>query len=268
MSARPSSEPDPAPVGGSGTRVTGRLRSCRAGLALHARRFRPADQGIVAVEFALILPTLLLLLLAGAQVITYVDATRKVDLVAQSISQMISRAAPPTGQTVAKVDAGDLHFSYDSTLVLFPYVMRDARRQGIAWYRDISVNYAGIQFKQKSSTCPSSADMSACYTANVVWTSTGASQPSEGANYRPCGTALTAVDDKAAPSRTTLPRSAYGAASLVVIDVVFTFKPTFASGILPSVRIARSAYVMPRYASFVDYDLTNSDGIATRCPGF
>ncbi|CAO4183087.1 TadE-like domain-containing protein [Methylorubrum populi] len=268
MSARSSRRLARGLQGLGRNRVTALLRSLLAAFLSQERRLRSADHGIAAVEFALILPTLLLLLFAGAQLITYIEATRKIDLVAQSISQMISRAAPATGQTVAKVDSGDLQFSYDSTLVLFPYVMRDARRQGIPWYQDISVNFAGIQFKQTSSTCATSADMSACYTANVVWTSSGTNQPSTGDNYRPCGTAQTAADDNAPPNRTTLPRSAFGPASLVVIDVVFTFQPTFAAGILPAIRIARSAYVMPRYASFVDYDTTSSNGMATRCPGF
>jgi hypothetical protein len=31
--------------------------------------------------------------------------------------------------------------------VLFPYVMKDAKRQGRSWWQNISINYASIQFK-------------------------------------------------------------------------------------------------------------------------
>ncbi len=52
---------------------------------------------------------------------------------------------------------------------------------------------------------------------------------------------------------------------MVVIDVVFTFTPSFGARYLPALTITRSAYVQPRYATLVDYDTTNNDGIATKC---
>lgn len=263
--------PDPTP-GGRFLRSTAMLRTVGAGLAARVARFRAADGAIATIEFALILPTLLLIMFAGIQVVAYVDATRKVDLVAHSISQMISQATPPANTSVALVNATDIHFSYDAALVLFPYAMKDAKRRGIAWWQALSINYASIQFTPKNTTCQnsatSSADLSACYDANVVWTSSGTAQPSDGANYRPCGTAQQPADDSAPPSRTTLPRSAFGPASLLVIDVVFNFTPTFGSGIVPAIRIARSAYVQPRYASLVSYDISNNDGIASKCSGY
>ncbi|HJE24587.1 MAG TPA: pilus assembly protein [Methylorubrum populi] len=238
-----------------------------ADLVARARSFRRSESGIAALEFALVLPTFLFVLLSSAQLIMYVNAVRRVELIAYSISQMISQATPPAGQTIAKINATDLHFSFDSTLVLFPYVMADAYRRSMPWHQNISINYAGIKFTPKSSSCPTGTDMSSCYNGNVVWTSTGTFQPAGGDNYRPCGQLQLPADDNAPPNRAYLPRSAYGPASLVVIDVVFNFRPTFGSGLVPAIRIARSAYVLPRYATLVDYDLTNNDGIAVKCLG-
>ncbi|GJE58419.1 TadE/TadG family type IV pilus assembly protein [Methylobacterium trifolii] len=243
-------------------------RSLRAVLGSRLRRFAAANGAMAAVEFGLVLPILLAIMFGGTQVVTYINATRKVDLVARSISQMISQVTPPGGSTVATVNATDMHFSFDAALVLFPFVMADSKRQGISWWQDISINYASIQFTQLATNCTNSADMSACYRANVVWTSTGTAQPKSGDNYRPCVTAQTPSDNSASPSRATLPRSVYGPASLVVIDVVFNFTPTFGSQFIPPVRIARSAYVQPRYASLVNFDTTSNDGIATKCPGY
>ncbi|KQQ14719.1 pilus assembly protein TadE [Methylobacterium sp. Leaf123] len=252
-------------------RTRASLRRIRAGLGAQAEHFRAAEGAVAAIEFALILPTLLLILFAGTQVVAYIDATRKVELVAHSISQMISQSVPPDNSTVARVNATDLHFAYDATLVLFPYVMKDAKRQGRPWWQNISINYASIQFKAKNATCQSnldtSVDLSPCYDAKVVWTTTGTAQPG-GNNYRPCDTPQLPSADDAASSRTTLPRSTYGPGSLVVIDVAFDFTPTFGSGFVSAVRIARSAYVQPRYASLVSFDTTNNDGIATKCTGY
>jgi Flp pilus assembly protein TadG len=268
----PAARPDPAAEGGPARPGAARLQVVRAFLGTRAEGFRAAEGAMAAVEFALILPTLLLIMFASIQIVAYIDATRKVELVAHSISQMVSQAVPPKNTTVALVNATDVHFSYDSTLVLFPYAMKDAKRRGVAWWQTISINYAAIQFTAKNATCQSntntSGDLSACYDANVVWTSTGTHQPASGDNYRPCDTAQLPANDNAPPTRTTLPRSAFGPGSLVAIDVVFEFEPTFGSGFVPPVRIARSAYVQPRYASLVSYDTTNNDGIANKCTGY
>lgn len=239
----------------------------RPALLARIRRFRPAEDGLAAIELALILPVLLTLLLAGIQLVAYVNAVRKVELLVRSISQMISQARPPSDNSTVNglVNQTDLHFSYDSALVLFPYLMSEGKRQGKQWWQVITINYASIQFKANTSTCPDPADQSACYSANVVWTSTGTTQPTSGDLYRRCGAALIPADNTAPPTPTTLPRSLYGPYTTVVIDAVFTFTPTFGARYLPSFKIARSAYVQPRYAPLIDYDTTGNDGIATKC---
>lgn len=230
-----------------------------------SRRDLLADaRGVSAVEFALVAPVLLLLLLAGFQLVLYINAMRRVELIAASISEMISQASPPSGSTTASVNQLDLHFAFDSTLVLFPYVMKDAARRNVAWWQDITIDFAGIQFQSNGLSCGSNADQSACYVAMVGWTSTGTA----GANYRPCTVPQTPVDNSAAPSRSALPRSLYGSGSVIAVDVSFTFTPTFGAKFFPALTIARSVFVQPRYAKYITYDTTNNDGIATLCPGF
>ena len=238
-------------------------RQARAACRLRAARFLRDRRAVSAIEFALILPVLLILMLAGTQLVTYVNASRKVGLVAQSISQMISQAMPPAGSTVATVNATDLHFSFDSALVLFPYLMKDGPRQGLQWWQDIAITYAAVAFTQTASNC-TGGDLSACYTGAVVWTSSGTT----GGNYRPCTVPQLPAADTAPPSRTTLPRSVFGPGSIVAVDVVFNFKPTFGARFIPAVRIARSMYVQPRYATLVNFDPAGNDGIAVKCPGF
>jgi hypothetical protein len=202
-------------------------------------------------------------MLAGLQITLYVNATRKVENVATSIGQMISEASPPSNTTtIATVNAADIHFSYDSTLVLFPYIMNDATQKNIPWWQDINIDYASINFNPIAGASCSSYDQSACYTANVVWTSAGTA----GTNYRHCGSTQTAVDDTVPPSSTTLPRSVFGPGSIIAIDVVFNFVPRFGPRFLPSIRIARSVFLQPRYASLINYDTKNNDGIASPCP--
>ena len=226
------------------------------------REFAASCDAASAIEFALVVPILILMMLAGLQLVLYVNATRKVEYVAASISQMISEATPPSNATTnASVNAADLHFSYDSTLVLFPYIMLDAARKNISWWQDISINYASIQFNPvKNSTC-SGYDQSACYTAQVVWTSSGTS----GTNKRQCSSKQSVADDNVTPSPTTLPRSVFGPGSVIAVDVAFTFVPTFGAKFLPSINIVKSIFLQPRYASLITFDPTNNDGIASTC---
>lgn len=228
-------------------------------------RFTASSAGTAAIEFAVAAPVLVALIFFGVQVVTYINAVHKVELLATSISEMISQAVPPSPtNTVATVNSLDLHFSYDAGLVIFPYLMKDGASQNLAWWQDINIDYASIQFTQTSNKCKNKTDKSSCYVANVAWTSTGTT----GTNNRPCIVPQLPANDTAAPSKTTLPRSIFGPGSIIVVDVVFTFRPTFASRFMSPLRIARSVYVQPRYASLINYDTTNNDGIASKCPGF
>lgn len=223
--------------------------------------FIKARRGVSAIEFALVFPVLIILMLAGIQVITYINAVRRVELVATSISQMLSQAVPPGNSTTATVNYVDLHFAYDATLVIFPYIMKDAARKNIAWWQDITIDFAEIKFIPNGKSCGTSVDQSPCFTGQVAWTSTG----TVGGNYRPCGVAQSAVDSSASPTKSTLPRALFGPGAVIAVDVVFTFAPTFGAKFLPSINIARSVFVQPRYATYVDYNTTNNDGIAISC---
>ena len=228
-------------------------------------RFLDSERGTSAIELAFVLPVLILLMLAGFQLVLYLNASRQIERVADSISEMISQATPTTtGSTTATVSALDIHFTYDSAMVIFPYVLKDAKQKGVSWWQNITINYASVQFTQLTKTCGSNADQSACYVANVVWTGAGAA----GNGARPCTVPQIAADDNAMPSNTTLPRSLYGPGSIIAIDVTFTFVPTFGARFLPPLSIKRSAFVQPRYAALIKFDSTNNDGIAIACPGF
>ena len=211
----------------------------------------------------MVTPVLLILMLSGFQLISYINATRKVEALAAAISETISQVSPAQNSSTATITDLDLQLSTDSALVIFPYLMTDAKRQNIKWWQDISIQYSSVQFTQVLTSCAGQADQSACYTATVAWTTKDAS----GFNYRACVVPQVPVDDTAVPSRLSLPRSVYGPGTLIVIDVVFKFQPTFGAKYLPAVTIARSVYVQPRYAASIKLSLdTNNTGIASTCP--
>lgn len=228
-----------------------------------ARSLLIDNKAVSAVEFAIAFPVLLIMLLMGMQVILYINATRQIEMVATSISEMISQAAPPDQTTtIAKVKTVDLHFAYDASMVLFPYLMKDAARRNMPWWQDITIDFASINFTSNGKSCSINSDQSACYTAMVGWTSTG----TVGSNYRPCLVPQLPTDNNTTPNSALLPRSLFGSGSIIAIDVAFTFTPTFATRLLPALIIRRSVFVQPRYATYIDLDSTGNDGMATQCP--
>lgn len=209
----------------------------------------------------MIFPVILLMTLAAFQIATYVSASRRVQLVSNSAAQMISQTAPPPSSSTALVTATDVKFAQDAAMVLFPYLLKDASSKGVSWNQDISINIASVQFTQINTTCNNQADLSQCYIANVVWTTLGS-------GHRVCSTPLAAAANNAVPSSSTLPASTFGPGSMVVVDVVFTFVPTFGARFVAPITVRRSTYLQPRYATLINFDTSTGTSSAARCPGY
>jgi TadE-like protein len=236
-----------------------------AKLYRRGKEFWPARQAIAAVEFALLLPLLIMLMLGSVEVARVIIAARNVTAVATTASEMLS-------QETGTVDYVNLHFATDSTMVIFPQILQDAAQKGISWKNDISVSIAGVCFSPNGSTDCTLPCTSNC-TANVVWNS--------GPNKRTCGVPLTSAPDTAAPSTTTLPADVFGEGSLIVVDIVYNYTPIFASTftalfghpLFGTIPIARSAYLAPRYVQFPKFIKYNGafpgdDGIGKECPAY
>ncbi len=211
------------------------------------RTFGRDRSGVSAIEFAFCAPVMIILLLMGVDTYRYASATRQVEEIAATIGQMIS-----VNQT-GNVNYVDLQFFHDSTMVIYPEVLSDSKQLGINWSSDIGISMASVQFSTASG-CKSNC----AYLPKVLWT--GGSTP------RACLFTLLPAADTAPPSRTTLPQDAFAPGSLIVVDVTFTFRPTIAMRFMPSLPIARSYYVTPRYVSAINYATVSGDnGIAKSC---
>lgn len=227
-----------------------------------AATYLVGTEAVAAVEFAVLFPVILVLSLVALQVAAYISAVRKVERIGGSVAQVVSQAAPADNTTTtAYLTSGDLTFAYNASMLIFPYILRDSKRKNQAWFEDISVSISSVQFTQKSTNCHDPSNLSACYTAQLAWTT----------SYHPvraCGVPLTPTPNTSVPSGSSLPQSVFGPGSLIVVDVVFQFAPTFAANLIPPITIRRSAYMQPRYASLIKIDPTQNDGTALICPGY
>lgn len=209
--------------------------------------------GVAAVEFALSVPVLLILMLGGFDVGNFALDTQRVELVANEVAQIVAQTPITTGA----VETGDgiisdtqLSNAQQAAMFIFPQALAAASRQGVFWTNILKVDVTSIKFTATPAGCTTSCT----YTPKVVWT-TGA---------RPCNTTFSAVADSSAPSPTTLPTDVYGPTSLIVVDVSYAFKPMYVGQWFASVSVNRSYYVTPRNVPIVE---TSGSTIAPTCPG-
>ena len=64
---------------------------------------------------------------------------------------------------------------------------------------------------------------------------------------------------------TTLPAALYSPVSQIVVDVTYTFQPTFGAQYFGGATIARSYYVSPRNVNFVE--MSSGSTLAQNCSG-
>jgi hypothetical protein len=145
------------------------------------------------------------------------------------------------------VQDSDLHYYSDSAMATYPDVLAVANSTGTFWWKLLTVQMTSIKFT------PTTCTTTACK-PTVMWT-TGS---------RSCGSTITAVPDTSAYSPTTLPTDAFGPGSIIVVDVSYTFTPTFGAAYMPTLSIERSAYMAPRNVPYVESQATS---MAPACAG-
>ena len=163
------------------------------------RSFVRQRQAASTVEFAFLVPVVLLLLLMGFDTGRYVLATQRIQEVANSVAEMLSqtdsrrqRRLQPPQAGAGYVQDSDLHFYYDSAMATYPDVLTVANNTGTYWWQLLTVQMTSIYFNATPTNCVSP---NCTYTPEVVWT-TGA---------RSCGLTITAASDTSGYNASTLP---------------------------------------------------------------
>ena len=186
----------------------------------------------------------------------YVLATQRIQEVANSVAEMLSQTdaavkpITPVKSGDGVVQDSDLHYYSDSAMATYPEVLSVANSTGTYWWQLLTVQMTSIEFTASPSGCTSACT----YKPAVVWT-TGA---------RSCGLTITATTDTSTYNPATLPTDVFGPGSLIVVDVSYTFTPTFGAAFMPSIPIERSAYMAPRNVPIVESQATS---MAPPCAG-
>ncbi len=203
------------------------------------RSFLVETRGVAALEFAIILPVMLLFYVGIIDVTRAVIASRKLDLLSRTISDLVSQQPSSLSVSISKLST----ILGAASAVMQPYSTTSLK---------ITISAVDIKLKSDGSKT--------CCDVLVRWSYT---QTGSTSSLRACTSALTQVPDGTKASLKTFPQSlvtansaqgfAYssGAVSYVIItDAAFTYTPIFSQAISWfGGGMSKTTYMVPRSPS-------------------
>jgi Flp pilus assembly protein TadG len=227
-----------------------RLFNCTRRLALGLERqinkLRLDARGIAAVEFAFVLPIMLTLYLGCVEVTQGVIANRQITAVARTIADLASQQTGSLTDTGNSANGVDISQIFAASQALFPQATAA---------NPIRMTISGVDFVAVPPTCISNCS----YNAQTSWSVT-----LNGGTARPCNVVLTPVANGTIASPTTVPVGVYGAGSIIVADVTYSYQPTFGYVLVNNIPIQHTAYMRPRSQQYITF---NPATPAEKCTG-
>lgn len=202
----------------------------------HAGRFASDSEGIAAVEFAMILPLMMLIYMGVLELSQGYQASRKTALVARSIADVVSQASA----TISSTDMAN--FRKTANWIMAPFNISPGQ---------LRVTISSVLFT--SSTTPSKAmvDWSVSYEGSTL--------------RRLCGAALTQVASTVTPALNNMPSGLVSAGSTIIVaDIAYDYKPllaggnfqSFGGGAISAITLKQTAFMRPRNLTRVAIDAT------------
>jgi Flp pilus assembly protein TadG len=223
-----------------------RARCMVLGLRRRFDALRLDARGIAAVEFAFVLPIMLTLYLGCVEVTQGVIANRQITAVARTIADLASQqtgALTDTGNAANGVNVSQI---FAASQALFPQA---------TVVNPIRMTISSIDFVPVPAACT----INCTYNAQTSWSVT-----LNGGAARPCNIVLTPVSNGALASPTTMPVGVYGAGSVIVADVSYSYQPTFGYVLVNNIAIQHAAYMRPRSQQYITF---NPATAAEKCNG-
>lgn len=222
-------------------------RVCHLSSARLFRRLLRDDSGIAAVEFALILPMMLVIYFGCAELTQGLTATRRSSEVALALSNLVAEQASSVNLTDSEI----ANVFASSSDIMTPFSTST-----------LKMTVSSVEFVTDSKA-------STGFDAKIRWTITN-----NGGTPRPCQI-LTAVANSSTPSATTMPTGIYptsgsAQATAIIADVVYTFTPSFGEKLLAwsskasSLTFTHTTYMRPRN----EYSITYSGSTGTVCAAY
>ena len=183
-----------------------------------------SERGLAALEFALLLPLLLLCLAGVTDLSMAVITGRRLTVAAQDVATIASTMAVQAG-SLGSLTGEQAWQATTAPFALFPSWL--APQPG-----PFAITLSGVNFTAAGRG----------FNAATQWS---VANPTGGIALRPCGS-LGPVPDDSTITLTTLPASVFGPTSLLVADVSTVFTPLFSGIFLGDIPMSRSAFISPR----------------------
>jgi len=218
--------------------------------------FLPAEGGAAAIEFAIILPILLVMLLGTFEISQYVHTNNQVVQTVSMVGQMAS-------QLPATAKLSDVQRIWSAAPLIAPESKRVAQRMGrSSWSDALTVTISNIAFQKRDASCQSNCQ----YDASVAW--------SVGQSPLACG--KVAPGQKLAPTNAVVPNDFFGSGSVLLVQASLPYVPQLdgTAGFLDGVAraltttLSESSWFLPRNATQIAMLPTGSGSPrSTICPG-
>ena len=210
------------------------------------RQFSRSIAAVAAVEFAIILPFMLLLMIGGFEISRFLHLSFRVSQTAGNIGLILSQYT-----RVLKPD--DIQLARNSAVLVTPELRRGRGPGYDAWKDRMQIDLARVEIKAVAGR--------GAYEAKPIWTSKSSRRTCN--VLRPMNSGRDNYDPGAIPSALLS-----GAGSVVVVDVSFRYAPILGEsfvGTRGSMLIERSVYIEPRQGGLIRYDNSDSS-VANNCP--
>jgi Flp pilus assembly protein TadG len=210
-----------------------------------------ARAGIAGIEFAVLSPVLLTLLLGTIDLSDALLTARRMEIAAGSVAEIGTTGAAQTAAPNVLTDVQAWQAT-TAAFALFPYWDTKSVSPSFA------VTLSGVSF----TAIPAGCTQNCTYTAKVMWS---VANELGTPTLRACGP-LTSVPNGNPTSYSTLPASNFGPTSLLVADVSYTFQPAFFGFLIGNIPMMQSAYVSPRVNNGITLQAAGGAGVNVNCP--
>jgi hypothetical protein len=238
-------------------------------------------EAIVSLEFALLMPIMIYTVLIATDIGNALSVTRRLTNAADVIAQILSQTQNENG---ALGDA-DIIQAFNSLITTVPDIL-SSPTTGIAGngttggepivssviqpivssvtFGPSNLGSGGLTKPAATATCITAglipkAGPVTCTTATVTWS---AGLDNGGNNIRRCGALTQASSNVVSPSLTALPPGLYTPGTVLVVDVIYVFTPTFTEWITGPITFQRTAYFTPRFFTQLTYTPSSTSALA------
>ncbi len=212
-----------------------------------------------AMEFAIVAPVMVMLLLGGLDASDALLTWRRVATAAREIA----------------IIATEMSVQPDLTTVLTPAQAYQASTAIYALFPQLKSTVNTVQYSVTLSAIVFTATPPGCdpatncvYTASTAWSY---ALPMGRNVTRPCGVLQQVPPGTPASPRTVPTAGMTALTSVVVADVTVVYTPVFTAFITSPITMSRAAFMPPRTANpdqYVEYDVANAATDKAVCPGW